>query len=294
VLCPKRCGAGIKAGVQGWPVDAELVAEPVAGPHARSAAKGVLQAGMLSDQRRRQRPRREGEQGFHEASAKKRSRAKSFAPSFVAVLVQVSDQRDEFGGVENCRYVAYDRAARYLARCHRRSLSCGHAPGGSSLAGALFPCFLAKLWQGHRTASAPGGGRARMAECCLSSRRAGSDPRRDSRLGHAETALLVTIRTSECGRRDSNPQSAEEADPRSAASTSFATPALRRSLWFATESDSVANPCLAGDFCAPRTWVFRCQPLSVSVRQGPPGADTPQLAIALDKVGRQTSDGPHA
>ena len=66
--------------------------------------------------------------------------------------VRLSDEGGYFGGVEKCCYVRNDRAARYFARCDRRSLSIGHAPDACASRG-LFFCGICRanssFW--HRT-----------------------------------------------------------------------------------------------------------------------------------------------
>lgn len=51
----------------------------------------------------------------------------------------------DFRGVKNLCDVGNRRAPRYFSRCHRSHYSFGHAPGGSSLAGALFAGFPGKI-----------------------------------------------------------------------------------------------------------------------------------------------------
>jgi hypothetical protein len=94
---------------------------------------------MLSDQRGNARPRRKREESFHKAGPDERTRPEALAPS--AVRCQRVNQRGYFGRVEEFRNVANSRATRYLARCHRRSLSCGRAPGSANFAGAYFLGF---------------------------------------------------------------------------------------------------------------------------------------------------------
>src|SRR5262249_13814402 len=65
----------------------------------------------------------------------------------------------DFRRVEKCCDVADDRATRYFSKCQGRSLSFGHAPGGSSLAGALFAVFAGKLYCWRRTDTMPKQGR---------------------------------------------------------------------------------------------------------------------------------------
>src|SRR5207247_2207342 len=84
-------------------------------PAGRRAAEGVLQAGMLRDQRGNARPRGEREQGLDEASADERAGAESLTPT--AARRERVDERRHFGGVEKFRNVANSRATRYLARC---------------------------------------------------------------------------------------------------------------------------------------------------------------------------------
>src|SRR5205823_4426104 len=129
-----------QAGIQSGPVRLQLPGEAVHRPCGRVAADCGWQARMLSDQRGYECPGPQPEQALDVAGSEQGAAAVAFA-SCPAEGVKLRDQGRDFGGVEKCCDVADDRATRYLARCHRRYLSCGHAPGGTSLAGALLSVF---------------------------------------------------------------------------------------------------------------------------------------------------------
>lgn len=76
----------------------------------------------------------------HETRPNERARTVSLA-SRPPERVKLRDQGWYFERIKKRRNVANSRAARYLARCHRRSLPCGRAPGSANCAGALLRYF---------------------------------------------------------------------------------------------------------------------------------------------------------
>ena len=88
----------------------KLAGEAVHGPTAWTAAEGVLQARMLSDESRNPRPRWESKERFDEASADESASAKTLVTSRVAEGVEFRDQGCYFGRVKNLANVAYRRA----------------------------------------------------------------------------------------------------------------------------------------------------------------------------------------
>src|SRR5712692_4537976 len=92
---------------------------------------------MLRDQRGDDRPGWDCVEGFDKASADESAGAKALAPR-PAERLKFLDQGRDFGRVEEFRNVANSRATRYLSTCHWSYPSCGHAPGSSRFAGALF------------------------------------------------------------------------------------------------------------------------------------------------------------
>src|SRR4051794_15067905 len=100
VLLPERCRERVEARFHCGPVLAELRGEAVHRPHARASSEGVLQARMLSDQGCDERPRRKREHGLDETRAEQRPSAVTLAATLVPGVVQISDERCEFGRVE--------------------------------------------------------------------------------------------------------------------------------------------------------------------------------------------------
>lgn len=139
----ERDGHGVEAVRERGLIGTQLDREAVAGPTGRGAAERGLQAGMLGDERRDARPGGEREQGLDEASAYERTGTEALAAT--TLRGERVDERRYFGGVEECRNVANSRATRYLARCHWRSLSIGHAPGSANCAGALLFEFAGRI-----------------------------------------------------------------------------------------------------------------------------------------------------
>lgn len=242
----ERLGASIEARAEHLPVLTQLRCEAATGPVGRRTAEDFTERGMLADQRSRPRPRRKPVDATHKDGTDQGAGSVPLPPSPVSYRFNCGDQVLYFGTVENRRYVADDRATRYFSRCQRRSLSCGHAPGSSNCAGALFRLSTGIL-EVASDGITPGGGRARRVARHLLGQRAGSDPRWDR--GKFDPARTVrnapqwaTVRgASECGRRDSNPQSCEGAASKAAASTSFATPTLRRSVTVESDSSVTAS-----------------------------------------------------
>src|SRR5581483_4027781 len=150
----QRSGDGIEAVGELVGVGAQLLGEAIERPHGRAAADSRLQPGMLRDQRGNARPGGKREQGLDEASADESAGTVALAAR-PAERTQLAHESGYFGGVENFRDVRNSRAARYLAGCHWWSLSCGHAPGGSSLAGALFLAFAGLSLFGRSDGAAP-------------------------------------------------------------------------------------------------------------------------------------------
>jgi len=146
--------------------------------------------------------------------------SESLLTPVVASVVKLGDQGRYFGAVKKFRNVADDRATRYLSTCHGSYPSCGHAPGSSRFAGALFLWICRVILSRASDDKALfGGPRARFV-------RAGYRPSavppfalqivavevlrasRDSASGGRELsrrAAKARIR-SDCRRRDSNPQ----------------------------------------------------------------------------------------
>jgi hypothetical protein len=117
---------------------AELDHEAVAGPQARRASESVLQAGVILDQGRRPRPCREAVQSLDETGSNERAGTVALAPSAPPPQsVKLHDQGCYFGRIEKRGDFVNGRATRYLARCHRRSLSCGRAPGSATARGLI-------------------------------------------------------------------------------------------------------------------------------------------------------------
>ena len=95
----------------------QLDREAVACPHARAAPESTLQSGMICDQGRRTRPRREAVECLDERRPDQGAGA--IAPATrPAERIQLRDQPSYFGRVEQRRDFTDGRATRYLSTCH--------------------------------------------------------------------------------------------------------------------------------------------------------------------------------
>jgi hypothetical protein len=96
---------------------AQLDGEAVAGVDGRGRAERVPQGGVLRDQRRRPRPRRDRVQGLHEAGPDERPDGVAL-PARPLERLKLADQVGDLGRVQEASYFGGDRTPRYDPACH--------------------------------------------------------------------------------------------------------------------------------------------------------------------------------
>lgn len=204
----------------------QLGGEAVAGPEARAAAQGFLQALVVADEGVGACPGRDVVERLDQARSNEDTSAVTFPPC-PGEGIQLGDELGDFGAVEQSFDFFDSSASRYFSSCHWSYRSFGHAPGRLRVAGALFLRRDSLTLVSDGTVRA-GGGRGCNADQRFFVRCAGSDPRRSQASCVASTATIsrLVVSTNECGRRDSNPQPCTGTAPKAAASTSSATPAF--------------------------------------------------------------------
>jgi hypothetical protein len=106
---------------------------------------------MLRDQRRYKRPRRQRVERLDETCAEQGPSAVTLPATLVPVLIQLRDERGEFGRIEEGRYVRDDRASRYFPTAKGATTPLVTPPEVPASRGLFLRDLQDLFSQGHRT-----------------------------------------------------------------------------------------------------------------------------------------------